>query len=128
MTIFFYDTLSGTQNTTWSILNNGTLSLVWERPIWDTRNITRRIKINCSDSNHAIVEDRNISGGMIILAGFDLNATIICCHTLITFMNETGPQKCDKYPQRSEDEGKLTSCIQLSSRCHMMFNNYDICL
>lgn len=94
-------TLSGTLNITWNILNNGTISLRWERPTWDTRNIARKVKINCSDSNYQIVEDRNVSDFTIILAELNVNSTIICCRSLITLMNETGPQTCEEYSQKS---------------------------
>ena len=115
--IIYYYTLPGTLNITWNILNNGTLSLEWERPIWDTRNITRGVKINCSDSNYQILEYRDISDSMIVLAGLNLSATTTCCHTLMT-LNETGPQKCDEYNNRSVAHGKLLY-IKIAARVKM---------
>ena len=111
MHAFTTHTLSGTLNTMWNILSNGTLSLRWEKPTWDERNIVRQVKINCSVSDSVtvtvILEDRNISDDTIILAGLNLNDTITCCHTVITSMNETGPQKCEEHPQKSTMEGKF---------------------
>ena len=93
-------TLPGTLNMMWNILRNGTLSLRWERPTWDTRNIVTQVKINCSDSDYVITTERSISDFMIILAGLNLNTTVTCCHTLITSVSETGPQNCVKYPSQ----------------------------
>ena len=78
--------------------------------MWDTENIIREVRLNCSDSNHIILEDRNISDAAIVLAGFNLNTTVTvtCCHMIITSMNETGPQKCDEYSQRSAVKGKYS--------------------
>ena len=38
---------------------------------------------------------------MIILAELNVNSTIICCCSLITLMNEAGPQTCEEYSQKS---------------------------
>ena len=122
-------TCAGTLNTMWNILSNGTLSLRWERPTWDERNIIRQVKINCSVSDNVILEDRSISDdNMIILDldGLNLNAIIICCHTIITLMNETGPQKCEalEYHQRSTIGGKL-SYLSLTCWCRYYHNSYN---
>ena len=115
-------TLPGTLNMMWNILRNGTLSLRWERPTWDTRNIVTQVKINCSDSDYVIIAETSISDFMIILTGLNLNTTVTCCHTLVTSMNETGPQKCVKYPsQRIIIEGKLNCYVYM--HVALMINN-----
>ena len=88
---------------------NGTISLRWERPTWDTRNIVTQVKINCSASDYVIIAEISIT---IILAGLTLNTTVTFCHTLVISMSETGPQKCVKYPsQRITTEGKLNCYV-----------------
>lgn len=86
----------GFLNVTVNFVSNDTLYIQWEKPLWDTRNITRGVEINCSDTSQEVTETRNISDFEITVTRLNLNAMVTCCQVLLT-TEGTGPLKCGRF-------------------------------
>lgn len=74
-----------------------TLLLKWEKPLWDIRNITRAVGINCygkdASQGVAVMEIRNISDYEITLPGLNFSK---CCLVALT-TEGNGYSTCEDY-------------------------------
>lgn len=60
------------------------LILQWKEPLWDVRNLTLAVGINCTNTRQEIQEVRNLSDYELVLTELNLNTTITCCLVPIT--------------------------------------------